>query len=190
MSRLPVQVGLTTVVTVLIGLALAGCGGDSDSSAADTETEAVATTFEDTETATTAPATTEESSSSTDDGAAPAPGTGTLVLDDGRVFAITVSQCEFLPNGTFTVNGTGDQGATFELTQFYLGEEWSQSQVDLQFPNRDRVYVIVTKATEGAEPATVEGKSVSWTQPTFRELDESANSHVYQGEGTVRVTCA
>ena len=26
------------------------------------------------------------------------------------------------------------------MTQFYLGEEWSQSQVDLQFPNSDRVY--------------------------------------------------
>lgn len=192
MARLHRQRGLVLVAALGLGLGLAGCGGGGDSAAVESapvETEAVTApeteVAEETETETDA----EERSGGTDDGAVPAPGTGRLVLDDGRAFAITVTECKFQPAGTFTVEGTGDDGATFEMTQFFLNDEWSQSQVELQFPNSDSVYVIVSRATEGAEPATVEGKSVSWTQ-TFRELDESANRHVYTGEGTVRVTCA
>jgi hypothetical protein len=75
------------------------------------------------------------------------------------------------------------------MTQFFLGEDWSQSQVSIEFPNRDQVFVIVSKASQDGAPADVDGKSVSWVR-TFSELDESANDIVYRGTGTLRLTCA
>jgi hypothetical protein len=187
---------LATACVLGVALAaflVAGCGGGDDAAApAESEAtqaeEATATTEESDDTATDETAT-ESGESSAATGPAPSPGQGLLVLDDGRSFAIAISACEFQPNGTFNVDGTSDDGATFEMTQFYLGDDWSQSQVSLEYPEtRDQIYVIVSKATDGAEPATVEGKSVTWTQ-TFKELDESANAHVYTGEGTVQLTC-
>ncbi len=200
MSRFPMRIVLAVIAAALLGLALAGCGGGSESSAdqegeavAEVETVATATETEadeaepetgEAETTADEPAATTDAS-----GPAPAPGKGSLVLDDGRVFALTVSECEFQPNGTFQIDGTSDKGSTFEVVQFYLGDKWSQSSVNIVLPNSDQVYVIVSNATEGAEPITVDGKTLSWTQ-TFRELDESANRHVYTGQGTVQVTCA
>ncbi len=186
---------LTTFVLVLVSLVLvlAGCGGGNDSaSPAETEAAAPDETLvgtEDDEVDTEGVIVEESDGGADSSGPPPAAGQGRLALDDGRAFAITISECEFQPSGTFTVAGTGDDGATFEMTQFYLGEDWSQSQVSLEYPDtRDQIYVITTSASAGAEPATVDGKSVTWTQ-TFRELDESENRHVYTGEGTVQVTC-
>jgi hypothetical protein len=167
------------------GLVLAACGGDSIADEAAAETEPAETAA----VATTEGATGSTASSGTDAGPAPAPGKGALVLDDGRSFAITITECEFSPNGTFTVKGTSEQGSTFEMTQFFLGEDWSQSQVSIEFPNRDQVFVIVSKASQDGAPADVDGKSVSWVR-TFSELDESANDIVYRGTGTLRLTCA
>ncbi len=200
MARFPMRIVLAVIAAALLGLVLAGCGGGSTSSAGQesetvaevetatttTETESVDEAEPETdETETTA----SESAGGTDaSGPAPAPGTGRLVLDDGRVFAIALTECEFRPDGTFEINGTSDEGATFDMTQFFLNDEWSQSDASIEFPNNDQVYVIVSRATEGAEPATVDGKTVVWTQ-TFRELDESANRHVYTGEGALQLTC-
>jgi hypothetical protein len=175
--------------TLACALTLAACGGD-DSAGSEAATE---TTIE-AETETSAVATTESPTESTsestaDTGPAPAPGEGTLVLEDGRSFAIAISRCEFSPNGTFTVRGTSDQGSSFEMTQFFLGEEWSQSQVSIEFPNDDQIFVIVSKATQDGAPADVDGKSISWVR-AFSELDESANQIVYRGTGTLRLTCA
>jgi len=176
-------------------LTLVGCGGGSGSGA-DDESEAVSTGED--ETSDTAAATTEEidTSESSSTGTEPAlpAGRGTLVLDDGRSFTITVTECQFNPDdgtptaGTVEVKGTSERGSTFELTQFFLNGEWSQSDASIAFPNRDQIYVLVSSASSDGEPATVEGKTIRWTR-TFKELDESANAHVYTGEGTLLLTC-
>jgi hypothetical protein len=179
--------GVRTVGTVLVcALALAGCGGDdstANEAAIDTGAAEATTVATSDEPAESTP------SGGSDTAPAPTPGTGSLVLDDGRSFAIEISECEFSPNGTFTVKGTSERGSTFEMTQFFLGEDWSQSQASIEFPNRDQVYVIVSKASQDAAPADVDGKSVGWVR-TFSELDESANQIVYRGTGTLRLTCA
>ena len=178
------------IAAVVLVLALAACGGESETAA---ETPSTTTTEQSETLPTTDTDESEETetttgSGPTSSGPAPAPGQGSLDLDDGRSYAITITECRFDPNGTFTVKGSSTEATTFEMTQFYLGEQWSQSQVSLEFPNRDQIYVIVGRLADDAEPATVEGKSISWTR-MFRELDESANMHVYTGEGTVRLTC-
>lgn len=186
------RLALSAVAAATLMLALAACGGENDSDAAsDTETEAIAAEETDTASESDAdegPATDTETSSPDTAVAAAAPGTGTLELADGRSFTITVSECEFQPTGTFEIKGTSDNGAEFDMTQFYLNDKWSQTDASIQYPNRDQVYVIVSAASPDAEPATVDGKSVTWVQ-TFRELDESANAHVYTGEGTLSLTC-
>ncbi len=187
-SLVPSIVAAATLV-----LTLAACGGGGDS-AASSEAEAETVAVEETAT-TSGSAASDDPQTGTDtsdsDTAAPtaAPGTGKLELDDGRVFAITVTSCEFQPSGTFEIKGTSDRGSEFDMTQFYLGDEWSQTDAAIGFPNRDQIYVIVSRATPDGEPATVDGKSVTWVQ-TFRELDESANAHVYTGQGTLRLTCS
>ena len=74
------------------------------------------------------------------------------------------------------------------MTQFFLNGKWSQSDAGIEFPNSDQIYVLVSSRSEGAEPAAVDGKTIRWTQ-TFKELDESANAHVYTGKGTLSITC-
>lgn len=178
------RLALVAIALVCVLPVLAACGGD-DSAAAEAGAAA-------TEPSEAPPATEEEdvtkTSVASDDGPPPAAGLGTLTLADGRVFALAVSRCDPQPSGTFTVEGTGDEGATFEMTQLYLGDTWSRTQASLALAGGDQVYATASSAVDGAEPAVVEGRSVSWTQ-TFRELDESANSHVYTGAGTVRLTC-
>jgi hypothetical protein len=184
---------LSIVAAATLVLALAACGGGSDSAASsDVETETVAVEETGTTTESDAsddPETNADTGSSDTAVPAAAPGTGTLELDDGRAFAITVTECEFQPSGTFEIKGTSDQGSEFDMTQFYLSDEWSQTDASIEFPNRDQIYVIVSSSTPDAEPATVDGKSVTWVQ-TFRELDESANAHVYTGKGTLSLTCS
>jgi len=197
MFRLPKRMHLVIAVAGLFVLPLAGCGGgDSEPAAApEPTTEAVETDSTETEQAEAEEVETEGAESeeaapeeSVSSGGAPAPGSGQVELDDGRAFAIAISECKFQPAGTFTVKGTTDGGETFEMTQFFLGGDWSQTNVQIESANGDSIYVIRSRATEGAAPATVDGKSVSWTEE-FRELDESANAHVYTGEGTLRLTC-
>ncbi|HUG64270.1 MAG TPA: hypothetical protein VMK83_03555 [Gaiellaceae bacterium] len=175
------------VACALLAIALAGCGGGDDAASEDVaEIETAETQPETAETTDEAEA--DSAGGAAADGPAHAPGQGTLVLDDGRSFAITVTECEGEPAGTFSASGTSVEGSEFEIGNFYLGENWSQSQASLQFPNGDQIYVIVSRVAEGADPATVDGSTLTWTQ-TFRELDESANQHVYTGEGVVRLTC-
>jgi hypothetical protein len=193
MSRAAVQWYLAVAALAILGLGLVGCGGGGNASAGET-----ADASADTDVATTTETADVDSTEANDadagaGGPAPAPGKGTLELDDGRSFAISVTRCNLgesdgtLTAGSFEVAGTSGQGSTFEMTQFYLNDSWSQSDASIKFPNADQIYVLAS-AAGGAEPATVEGKSIAWTQ-TFKELDESANSHVYTGEGTLRLTC-
>lgn len=181
--RRPTIRSLFPVVAITISaLVVAGCGGGDTSAAPDDagEQETEVETADETET--------DSGGSPAADGPALAPGRGTLVLDDGRSFAITLTECEGEPTGTFSASGTSIEGSGFSFGNFYLGESWSQSQASIEFPNRDQIYVIVGRLAEGAEPAAVEGTSVTWVQ-TFRELDESANRHVYTGQGVLRLTC-
>jgi hypothetical protein len=195
MQRVQIRRAAFGVAVILFLLVASGCGG-GDESAADDEQAPITTDAGDT----TTDATTEDTATETEtetspptSGPAPAPGTGTLVLDDGRSFAITVSECEFQPSdgsptaGSFEIAGTSERGSEFGLTQFFLNGEWSQTNAALEFPNRDQIYVITFAAGDG-EPATVDGKTVTWAE-SFRELDESANRHVYTGAGTLTLTC-
>ncbi len=195
MSRLPVRAYVTPIALALLVLGLVGCGG-RDESSVNQETVDAATPIETESVDDTATETAEsgDTGSSEPAGPAPAPGKGSLVLDDGRTFALTITECEFVQGpgsptaGTIEVQGTSEKGARFELTQFFLNGEWSQSDASIEFPNRDQIYVIVSSASADGEPATVDAKTITWTR-TFKELDESANAHVYSGEGTLVLTC-
>jgi hypothetical protein len=192
--------GLALSAVVLASLALVACGGGNTSeSAAQSEATGTATdtdgaTSEDEalqETDATAEAETqsepESEVDSNDAGPAAAPGTGTLDLGD-KVYAITVTECTFKPNGTFEVKGTADDGSTFEMTQFYLGDTWSQSDAEVD-NGKIKVYTLVSSASEGAEPATVTGKRITWTQE-FRTLDVAGNAFAGPARnGTVNLTC-
>jgi hypothetical protein len=178
----------TRIATALVvgvaalALAAAGCGGDD---AAVEETTDVPTLETDTQ----APEPAETATSSaTGGGAAPAPGQGTLALDDGRTYSIAVGECTFQPSGTIEVSGTTDEGSAFTMTQFHLGGEWSRTDASIELANGDRIYVMVSSATPDGEPAEVEGKTIAWEQ-VFQELDASANSIVYSGSGTLRLSC-
>ncbi len=192
--------GLALPAVVIASLALVGCGGggtsgsaaqaEPTSTAADTD---VATSTDEDLQETAAPTATETSSESgsgadsNEAGPAAAPGTGTLDLGD-KVYAITVTECTFQPTGTVEVKGTTDDGSTFDMTQFYLGDKWSQS--DLEVDNgKIKVYTLASSASEGAEPATVTGKRVIWTRE-FRTLDVAANAFAGPArQGTVNLTC-
>ncbi len=126
-----------------------------------------------------------------DTGPAAAPGEGRLVVN-GTTYALTISECEFTTDGptkgTVDIKGTEASGASFEMTQFYLGDEWSQTSVVLDL-GPTKVYVQRSGAREGAVPAVVDGANVTWTE-SYRELDEAANSQVELGEGVLNLTCA
>ena len=125
-----------------------------------------------------------------DVGPAAAPGEGRLQVG-GKTYDLTIASCKFNGDGpaegTFEVKGTDADGHNFEMTQFFLGGDWSQSDVQLDL-DKTKIYVISSSAREGAEPATVDGKNVTWVT-SFRELDEAANSQVDLGEGTLNLTC-
>lgn len=181
----PRRIASALVVCVAaLALAAAGCGGDD---AAVEETTDVPTVETDTQ----GPAETEtdvETSPGTGGDSAPAPGQGTLELDDGRTYSIAIGECTFQPSGTIEVSGTTDDGSTFEMLQFHLGDEWSRTNVSIERANGDQIYVMVSSATPDGEPAEVERKTITWQQ-VFQELDSSANSVVYSGSGTLRLTC-
>ena len=179
--------GYTTIAASVAALALLapGCGGGEDAVGEPADVPGVVT--ETTEAGPGEPAETETTSAASD-GPPPAPGQGVFSLDDGRTYALAIGECTFQPSGTIEVQGTSDEGSRFEMTQFQLGDEWRQTDASIQFANGDRIYVIVSSASPGGEPAEVEGKTITWGQ-AFQELDESANSIVYSGSGTLRLTC-
>lgn len=184
----PSRIAVALVVGVAaLALVAAGCGGEGDAAA--DEPADVAPIEAETETATDSEVPPEtETSSASSGGTAPAPGKGVLSLDDGRTYSITVGECEFQPSGTIEISGTSDEGSTFDLTQFQLGDEWRQTDASIKFDNGDQIYVIVSSASPDGEAAEVEGKTIVWEQ-AFQELDESSNSIVYSGSGTLRLTC-
>ncbi|HSG14391.1 MAG TPA: hypothetical protein VLA22_11025 [Gaiellaceae bacterium] len=165
-------------------LVAAGCGGGD--AAVEQKTDSPATTeIEETETT---ERTDTETTPLPGNGSAPAPGQGFLELDDGRSYAIAIGGCTFQPSGTIEVSGTSDEGSTFDMTQFFLGEEWSRTDASIEFADGDRIYVTVSSANPDGAPAEAEGKTITWEQ-VFQELDESANSIVYSGSGRLRLTC-
>jgi hypothetical protein len=127
-----------------------------------------------------------------DTGAPAAPGEGRLEVG-GAVYSFTIDECDFTTDGptagSFEVSGTTADGSTFEMVQFFLGGNWSQTSVDLDDPGSKRVYVIRNRAAEGAQPASIDGTNVTWVE-TYFELDEAANSQTSIGEGVVNLTCA
>jgi len=182
----PSRIASALVVGVAaLALFAAGCGGGDDAALDETTDSPAATEIEETETAET---TDTETSAPASDGAAPAPGQGVLSLDDGRTYPIAIGECEFRENGTIEVKGASDEGSTFDMTQFQLGDEWRQTDASIKFANGDQIYVIVSSASPDGEPAEIAGKTITWEQ-VFRELDVSANSHVYEGAGTLRLSC-
>jgi hypothetical protein len=181
-SRIASAVGVGVAVLALVA---AGCGGGDDAAVEETTDTPPVTETEENETT---EQTDTGTASAAGGGAAPAPGQGTLSLDDGRSYSIAVNECEFRENGTIEVKGTSDEGSTFDMTQFQLGDEWRQTDASIKLANGDQIYVIVSSASPDGEPAEVEGKTIAWEQ-AFRELDVSANSHVYEGAGTLRLSC-
>lgn len=126
-----------------------------------------------------------------DAGAPAAPGQGTLDVG-GTTYDLTIAECTFNEDGpsegTFEVKGSDAEGHNFEMTQFFLNGDWSQSDVQLDLDNT-KIYVISSSSREGAEPATLDGQNVTWVVD-FRELDEAANSQVELGSGVLNLTCA
>jgi len=190
--------GRATAALTTIGLVLAGCsgGGDtSDPTREPAESSAIAPSAEPGGAAASpiaSPAATSAGSGGGGDtGPAAAPGEGRLEVN-GETYALTITECMFQADGptkgTFDVNGTEASGATFEMTQFYLGDEWSQTSVQLDF-GPTQIYVIRSGTREGAVPATVDGANVTWIE-TYQELDVAANSQVDLGEGVLNLTCA
>jgi hypothetical protein len=110
---------------------------------------------------------------------------------NGTTYALTVTECKFngegLAEGSFEVKATDADGHDFDMTQFYLNGDWSQTDIQLDL-GPTMIYVIRSSASEGAVPATVDGTNVTWTE-SFRELDEAANSQVEIGTGTLNLTC-
>ena len=110
---------------------------------------------------------------------------------NGASYALTITECKFNgegpAEGTFEVKATDADGHDFEMTQFYLNGDWSQTDVQLDL-GPTMIYVIRSSASEGAAPAMVDGANVTWTE-SYRELDEAANSQVEIGTGTLNLTC-
>lgn len=125
-----------------------------------------------------------------DAGPAAAPGEGRLDVN-GTSYALTITECEFTDDGptkgTFEVRGTGPDGATFEMTQFFLSDKWSQTSVQLDF-GPTNIYVIRSGTREGAVPAAVDEANITWIE-SYRDLDVAANSQVDLGQGVLNLTC-
>jgi hypothetical protein len=110
---------------------------------------------------------------------------------NGTTYALKVTECTFndegLAEGTFEIAATDADGHPFEMTQFYLNGDWSQTDVQLDL-GPTKIYVIRSAASDGAAPAEVNGTNVTWSE-TYRELDEAANSQQEIGTGTLNITC-
>jgi hypothetical protein len=190
--------GRATVALATIGLVLAGCSGGgetSDPTREPAESSATAPSAEPggagASPAASAPATSGGSAGGGDTGPAAAPGEGRLEVN-GETYALTIGECKFQTDGptsgTVEVRGTEASGAAFAMTQFYLGDKWSQTSVQLDFGPK-KIYVIRSAAREGAVPAVVDGTNVTWIE-TYREFDVAANAQVDLGQGVLNLTCA
>ncbi len=189
--------GRATAALATLSLVLAGCsgGGETIDPTSDPATSSAVAPSAAASGAGTPPAASPEATSGGsgggDTGPAADPGEGRLEVN-GKTYALTISECKFTDDGpskgTFDVNGTEASGASFEMTQFYLGDKWSQTSVQLDF-GPTQIYVIRSGTREGAVPATVDGTNVTWIE-SYRELDVAANSQVDLGQGVLNLTCA
>ena len=195
MQTLATRSGRATAALATLGLVLAGCsgGGETTDPTADPEKSSAAAPSAMGAASPSAAATTASSAGPVggDTGPAANPGEGRLEVN-GTTYALTISECKFTDDGptkgTVDVKGTEASGASFDMTQFYLGDKWSQTSVQLDF-GPTQIYVIRTGTSEGAVPATVDGRNVTWIE-SYRELDVAANSQVNLGEGVLNLTCA
>ncbi len=201
MHTLSTRSGRATAALATLSLVLAGCSGGGEatdptidpaksssiapSASSGGESPAAASPVA------ASPAATSGGSGSGDTGPAADPGTGRLEVN-GKTYSFTISKCKFTDDGpskgTVDVKGTEASGASFEMTQFYLGDSWSQTSVQLDF-GPTQIYVIRSGASAGAVPATVDGTNVTWIE-SYHELDVAANSQVAVGEGVLNLTCA
>ncbi len=163
-------------------MAMAGCSGGG-SSASDPATQAAATAIapsspSEVEDVATDPNPVQASDPAVEKDTGPAAAAGQGSSDvNGTTYALTIASCKFngegLPEGKFEVNGKDSDGHDFEMTQFYLNGDWSQSDVQLDL-GPTKIYVIRSSAREGAAPAVVDGQNVTWVE-SYRELDDAAN---------------
>ena len=189
--------GRATAALATLSLVLAGCSGGgetTDPTPDPAKSSSVASSADSGGAATPSAAAPEAPSGGTgggDTGPAADPGEGRLEVN-GKTYALTISDCKFTDDGptkgSFEVNGTEGTGASFDMVQFYLGDDWSQTSVQLDF-GPTQIYVIRSGTREGAVPATVDGSNVTWIE-SYRELDVAANSQVDLGEGVLNLTCA
>ena len=209
MNLLSVKSGIALSALATLTLVVAACSGDSagasdsttepapsavvSSAAADADDGSAGEDAATEEEASEAPAPEEASDevAVVDAGPAAAPGAGRLEVG-GKTYDLTIASCEFNgegpAEGSFEVTGSDSDGHDFEMTQFFLNGEWSQSDVQLDL-GKTKIYVIRSSASDGAEPAAVDGSNVTWVE-SYRELDEAANAQVELGEGTLNFTCA
>lgn len=178
-------------VLAALGLVLAGCSSGSGSAEAPTEPSAPAAAPASAEGAASAGATPEVEAAPADVGVGPAAaaGEGTLTVN-GTSYPLTITSCSFSgegpADGSFEVEGTTD-GGTFEMGQFFLNGDWSQTSVQLDL-GAHKLYVIRTASSGGAVAAAVDNGNVTYVD-AYRDLDEPANSQVEIGAGTVNLTC-
>ena len=175
-----------------LGLVVTGCSSGSGSAEAPTEPSAPAAVPASAEGVDSSPEATPEVEAAPADvgvGPAAAAGEGTLTVN-GTTYPLTITSCSFSgegpADGSFEVDGTTD-GGTFEMGQFFLNGDWSQTSVQLDL-GAHKLYVIRTASSGGAVAATVDNGNVTYVD-AYRDLDEPANSQVEIGQGTVNLTC-
>ena len=188
--------GASLLAVAGLTLMLAGCSSDSadtgDPVADAVESMVAPSASADGQEASADPEPAEEPAADTvaDPGPAAEAGEGSFEVN-GTTYALKVTECTFndegLSEGTFEIAATDADGHPFEMTQFYLNGDWSQTDVQLDL-GPTMIYVIRTAASEGAAPAEVNGTNVTWSE-SYRELDVAANSQEDIGTGTLNITC-
>ncbi|MGE0601167.1 MAG: hypothetical protein AB7J35_17565 [Dehalococcoidia bacterium] len=184
---------LFALLTLLALAAFTACGGDDDDdSSGDDSGSSPNSSSSNPTSSSNNPALTNGGSGPGDTGPAAAPGTARLEVN-GKTYSLTIGDCQFNETGpskgTISADGTGDNGITWDFTQFFLNDKWSQTSMELDYDNEaHKIYVIATAAGKGNEPAAVDGKNVSWIAP-YRDLDVSANKQENIGDGKLNFTC-
>ena len=176
-------------LTLVLAACSSGSAGASDPAAEPAGSVAAPDSPEDAGAGSADP-TPEETPATADTGPPAKAGEGQFVVN-GATYALTVTECSFNgegpADGSFEVRATDADGHDFDMTQFYLNGDWSQTDVQLDL-GPTMIYVIRSSASEGAAPAQVDAKNITWTE-SYRELDEAANSQVDVGTGTLNLTC-
>ncbi len=208
MELVSIKSGMTLSTVAALAFAVSGCSGDgegaSDSSSQSGPAAVMSSApaemedgsaeedsaMEESASEESASGEASEAAAAVDAGPPAAAGEGRLVVG-GTTYDLTIESCKFNgegpAEGTFEVKGSDADGHDFEMTQFFLGGEWSQSDVQLDL-GKTKIYVIRSSASDGAEPAAVDGKNVTWVE-SYKELDEAANAQVDLGTGTLNLTC-